>query len=313
MTEPIADTGFDELVAPLRPELHAHCYRMLGSVHDADDALQETLLKAWRAADRFEGRSSVRTWLFRVATNTCLDAVRARGRRALPTDLGPSSTTVAVDDAPRTDVAWLGPWPTPPDARAVQREAVELAFVAALQHLPPNQRAVLLLVEVLAFSAAEIAAIMATTTASVTSALQRARAQVGDALPRPAAAYDGHDLARRLADALENADPAALVDLLCADVTWTMPPLPSWYAGTDAVGDFVRQVPLGSCGEWRTRTTTANGQPAVALWLRPAGAASFDAWSITVLDTRDDGIAALTSFLDPDLFGRFGLSPTFHT
>ena len=153
---------------------------MLGSVHDADDALQDALLRAWRALDGFEGRSSLRSWLYRIATNTCLDLIARRGRRALPVDLGPSSDHAVVGDAPLTDVAWLGPYP---DARYEQRESVELAFVAALQHLPGNQRAALLLFEVLGFSAAEIATWMDTTTASVNSALQRARATVAEKVP----------------------------------------------------------------------------------------------------------------------------------
>ncbi|MDT7559871.1 MAG: polymerase sigma-70 factor, subfamily, partial [Pseudonocardiales bacterium] len=185
------DAAFNRLVGPLRRELHAHCYRMLGSTHDADDALQDGLLRAWRGLARFEGRGSLRSWLYTVATRTCLDAAASRGKRALPVDLGPSSDRAVVGDAPLTDVAWLGPYPDgalpegrlSPDARYEQREAVELAFVAALQHLPGNQRAALLLFEVLGFSAAEIATTMDTSIASVNSALQRARRIVAEKVP----------------------------------------------------------------------------------------------------------------------------------
>jgi RNA polymerase sigma-70 factor (ECF subfamily) len=183
--------AFTRLVEPLRRELHAHCYRMLASTHDADDALQDALLRAWRGVPRFEGRSSLRSWLYTVVTRTCLDSVQRRGKRALPVDLGPSSDRAVVADAPLADVAWLGPYPdagmaagpASPEARYEQREAVELAFVAACQHLPGNQRAALLLFEVLGFSAAEIASTMETSTASVNSALQRARRIVAEKVP----------------------------------------------------------------------------------------------------------------------------------
>ena len=248
------DDAFTRLVEPLRRELHAHCYRMLGSTHDADDALQDALLRAWRGLARFEGRSSLRSWLYTVATRTCLDTVETRGRRALPVDLGPSSDRAVVGDSPLTDVAWLGPYPDAglgdgpagPDARYEQREAVELAFVAALQHLPGNQRAALLLFEVLGFSAAEIAATMNTSTASVNSALQRARRIVAERVP----SATQQQTLRKLGDArlreivagysaaLERGDADALVALLTEDVTWSMPPLPHWYHGLAGVTDF---------------------------------------------------------------------------
>jgi RNA polymerase sigma-70 factor, ECF subfamily len=166
------DADFERLVEPFRRELHAHCYRMLGSVHDADDALQDALLRAWRRLSTYEGRGSLRSWLYSIATNACLDLIETRGRRALPVDLGPASERAVVDSAPLTEVAWLTPYP---DARYEVREAVELAFVAALQHLPGNQRAALLLFDVLGYSVAEIAELMATSTTSVNSALARAR------------------------------------------------------------------------------------------------------------------------------------------
>jgi RNA polymerase sigma-70 factor (ECF subfamily) len=309
------DDAFNRLVAPLRRELHAHCYRMLGSTHDADDALQDALLRAWRGLAGFEGRSSLRSWLYTVATRTCLDAVEARGRRALPVDIGPSSPRAVLADVPRHEVAWLGPYPEAelprarPDTRYEQREAVELAFVAALQHLPGNQRAALLLFEVLGFSAAEIAEVMATSTASVNSALQRARVIVAEKVPD----RSQQQTLRKLGDtrlrelvggysaALEHGDVDGLVALLTEDVTWSMPPLPHWYRGIEAVTDFAVRLPLSSCGSWQHVPVTANGQAAVGQYLDGR------AWAITVLTMRDDRIAEITSFLGAEHFAPFGL------
>ncbi|MBB4933370.1 RNA polymerase sigma-70 factor (ECF subfamily) [Lipingzhangella halophila] len=314
---------FDRLVAPLRRELHAHCYRMLGSTHDADDAVQEALLRAWRGLARFEGRSSLRSWLYTVATRTCLDSIESRGRRALPIDLGPSSDRAVVDDTPVTDVAWLGPYPdvglgdgrAAPDARYEQREAVELAFVAALQHLPGNQRAALLLFEVLGFSAAEIATMMDTSTTSVNSALARARVVVTKRVPAPTqqqtlrAVGDARlrEIVSGYTTALEHGDGDALVALLTEDVTWSMPPRPHWYHGIDAVTDFAVRVPLTGCGSWRHSTTTANGQPAVGHYLWDEAAGAHLSWSVTVLALRGERISELTSFIGPEHFAPFGL------
>ena len=217
-------------------------------------------MRAWRGLDSFEGRGSLRSWLYTVATRTCLDIIRGRGRRALPIDLGPSSERAVIDNVPRTDVDWLGPYPdsglpagsASPDARYEHREAVELAFVAALQHLPGNQRAALLLFDVLGFSAAEIAAVMETTTASVNSALQRARQLVVERIPSPSQQQtlrtleDGRlrELVGGYAAALEDGDIDALVALLAEDVTWSMPPIPHWYRGLHAVIDFATRIPL---------------------------------------------------------------------
>jgi RNA polymerase sigma-70 factor (ECF subfamily) len=317
------DAAFTRLVAPLRRQLHAHCYRMLGSSHDADDALQDALLRAWRGLARFEGRSSLRAWLYTVATRTCLDTVETRGRRALPVDLGPSSDRAVLGDVPRTEIAWLGPYPDAgladgpagPDARYEQREAVELAFVAALQHLPGNQRAALLLFEVLGFSAAEIATMMDTTTASVNSALQRARTIVAERIPariqqRTLRQIDDARLRKiveEYATALERGDADALIALLTEDVTWSMPPMAHWYRGLDAVTDFAVRVPLTGCGSWRHLTTTANGQPAVGLYLRDDAAGTHLSWSVTVLTLRGEQIAEITSFLGAEHFAPFGL------
>lgn len=313
--------AFARLVTPLRRELHAHCYRMIGSAHDADDALQDALVRAWKGLARFEGRSSLRSWLYTVATRTCLDVVEGRGRRALPMDLGPSSERAQVGDAPATEVSWLGPYPIAPDATVEEREHVELAFVAACQHLPGNQRAALLLFEVLGFSAAEIAETMATSTASVNSALQRARRIVAEKVPalsqqRTLREVDDARL-RRVVDgyagALERGDADALVALLTEDVTWSMPPMAHWYSGLEAVAGFARAVPLsGSCGTWAHRAVEANGQLAVASWLDAAGDGTFAAWSIDVLRLdvlRLDGvrIAEVTSFIGTEHFTAFGL------
>jgi RNA polymerase sigma-70 factor (ECF subfamily) len=315
--------AFTRLVAPLRPELHAHCYRMLGSVHDADDALQDAVLRAWRGLHRFEGRAALRTWLYTVATRTCLDLVEARGRRAMPVDLGPSSDRAVLDATPRDDVAWLGPYPdaglaggpADPQARYERREAVELAFVAALQHLPGNQRAALLMFEVLGFSAAEIAAAMDTSTVSVNSALARARRVLAERVPPTSQQLTlrrlGDDRVRRVVDrfvaALERGDTDALVALLTEDVTWSMPPLPQWYRGIDAVSDFAARVPMGLCPSWRCRPVGANGQPAVACYVAEAPDAPHVPFGITVLTLRNERIAALTSFLGAKHFVPFGL------
>lgn len=317
------DAAFTRLVAPLRRELHAHCYRMLGSVHDADDALQDALLRAWRGLARFEGRSSLRTWLYTVATRTCLDTVKSRGRRAMPVDLGPSSDRAVIDTAPLTDVAWLGPYPdaglapgtSGPDARYEQREAVELAFVATLQHLSGNQRAALLLFEVLGFSVAEIATMMDTSTTSVNSALARARRMIADKMPsatqqQTLRAVDDarvREVVAEFAAALERGDADALVALLTEDVTWSMPPMPHWYHGIEAVIDFAVQVPMTRCPSWRYLATNANGQPAVAFYLGQDDAGPHHGWSITVLTLRGHQIAEITSFIDPDHFAPFNL------
>ncbi|WP_240157546.1 sigma-70 family RNA polymerase sigma factor [Pseudonocardia broussonetiae] len=317
------DAAFTRLVAPLRRELHAHCYRMLGSTHDAEDALQEALVRAWKGLPGFEGRSSLRSWLYTVATRTCLTAVERRGRRALPMDVGPASEHVVTGDTPLGEVAWLGPYPdvglaagaAAPEARYEQREAVELAFVAACQHLPGNQRAALLLFEVLGFSAAEIAELMQTSTASVNSALQRARRVVAERVPERTQQQTLRELddARVRAivtgysSALERGDAGALVALLTEDVTWSMPPLPHWYRGIDAVTEFAVAVPLGSCGQWRHRPVTANGQPAVAAYLRADGDGPFLPWSINVLTVRDGRIAEVVSFIGAGHFAAFGL------
>lgn len=317
------DAAFTRLVEPLRRELHVHCYRMLGSAHDADDALQDALVRAWRGLARFEGRSSLRSWLYTVATRTCLDTVKSRGRRAMPVDLSPSSERAVVGDVALSEVAWLGPYPDAgltgdlagPDARYEQREAVELAFVAALQHLTGNQRAALLLFEVLGFSAAEIAEMMDTTTVSVNSALQRARRIVAEKVPsrtqqqtlREVDDARVREIVAGFSAALEDGDADALVALLTQDVTWSMPPLPHWYHGLEAVADFAVRVPITGCGDWRHLPTSANGQPAVGCYLWDDDAGAHLAWSVDVLTLRGDRIAEITSFVGPDNLALLGL------
>jgi RNA polymerase sigma-70 factor (ECF subfamily) len=316
-------TAFERVVEPLRPELRAHCYRMLGSVQDAEDAVQETMLRAWRGWHQFAGHGSWRSWLYTVATRACLDAVRTRARSVLPADLAPPSDHAVVGDTPLEGPAWLAPYPDfelgsgclSPEARYEQREAVELAFVAALQHLTGNQRAALLLFEVVGLSSAEIAGMLGTSVAAVNSALERARKalaarapetsqqqtlrQLGDARLR--------EVVGRYCAALEEGDASVLTSLLTEDATWSMPPLPGWYRGRMAVMDFAVRVPLGSCGAWRHLPTSANGQPAVALYLRREGSPTYRAWSITVLSLIGDRIQDITSFLDPTAFDAFGL------
>jgi RNA polymerase sigma-70 factor, ECF subfamily len=318
------DEAFRRLVEPLQGELRTHCYRMLGSLHDAEDALQEALVRAWRGIDRFEGRSSVRSWLYKIATNACLDAIGRRGRRALPVDLGPSAEQAMVDDQPLTDVSWLGPYPdeavtdgrASPHARYEQRESVELAFVAAVQHLPGNQRAALLLFEVLGYSAREVADALDTTVASVNSALQRARKVVHELRPeqsqqqalRTLGDVRLREIVTRYSSAIERGDADALVALLTADATWSMPPIPSWYQGHAAVTDFLVHLPLRE--RWRHLPVRANGQQAVACYIWDEQAGHFVGRIIDVLTFRGERIAAVTAFIDTSLFPRFGLPET---
>src|SRR5262245_41069451 len=253
---------YGRLVEPLRGELHAHCYRMLGSVHDAEDALQEALIRAWRGLPRFEGRSSLRSWLYRIATNTCLDAIARRPRRVLPVDYGPAADPHAGPGEPIVESVWIEPYPdeklgledgfAAPEARYERRESVELAFVAALQNLPARQRAVLILREVLGFSARETAETLETTTAAANSALQRARAALDERLPKQSqqatlrALGDERvrDIVERYVEAWDRGDVEAVVSMLAQDAAFTMPPLRTWYRGRDAIAVFLAGWPL---------------------------------------------------------------------
>ncbi len=315
-SEEFARDEFAEQVAPLRPGLLLHCYRMLGSSHDAEDAVQETLLRGWRGVDRFEGRSTLRTWLYTVATNVCLREIERRGRRLVPVDLGPAADPADGLGPPLTETVWLGPLPdagltwgaTPAEAVYEQREAVELAFIAALQHLPALQRAVLVLRDVLAFSAAETAEILETTVASVTSALARARGSVRAVLPE----RSQQEVLREVGDrqvratvaafmaAWERNDVDAVVALLAEDVEMSMPPYAEWYRGRTAVAAFLSEVPLAQGRRWRVEATTANGQPALAFstWSEEIGA--FLSHGLALLTFEPGGgVTAFTTFLEP--------------
>ena len=323
--------AFERLVEPYRRELRLHCYRMLGSLDDADDLVQETLLRAWRGFERFEGRSSTRTWLHRIATNACLNALasrRAGARRVLPEALGPPAGRMPAGE-PAAEIPWLDPYPDSalegiadsapgPDARYEMHEAVRLAFVAAIQHLPPRQRAALLLHDVLRWSGAETAGLLETSVAAVNSALQRARDTLAKRLPagRPggaaAPAPDPDDRQRALLDryvrAWEDADLDGFVALLREDSVLSMPPWRQWYRGREAIAEFFewawRQHDCGP-GTFRFVRTAANGQPAFALYV-PDGPRHV-AHAIQVLTIADGAIADLVYFRDPRLFEAFGL------
>jgi RNA polymerase sigma-70 factor (TIGR02960 family) len=316
MTETIA---FERLVAEHRNELYAHCYRMLGSVQDAEDALQEALLGAWRGLPAFEGRSSVRAWLYRICTNACLRVIERRPRRMLSTEYGPPRTDVHELGIPVEEPVFVEPWlGEPPAAQAdpavryQQRESVELAFVAALQHLPGTQRAVLILREVLGFSAAETAAMLDTTTASVNSALQRARATVDDRIPdiSQAAELDalGEDGRRELVDAFvsawERADVEGIARLLADDARFTMPPLPAWFDGREAVMRFVAVRNFAT--PWRLVPLRTSGSPAFACYLS-VDSGPFTLGGIILLLLRDGLVTEIASFLDPALHRHLGL------
>jgi RNA polymerase sigma-70 factor, ECF subfamily len=268
------EAAFRNLLEPHQRELHAHCYRMLGSVHDADDALQDATLRAWRGLARFEGRSSLRSWLYTIATNTCLTHIERRPKRVLPVEYGPPTDPHTGPGEPLIETVWIEPYP---DAalEAEQRESVELAFIAALQHLPATQRAVLILREVLGYSARETAATLETTVASVNSALQRARATIEERLPERSqqqtlkALGDEQlsELVTAYVDAWESGDVDAVVELLAEEATFAMPPLASWFAPRAAIKDFLLQYPMGGRWEWRAIVTSANGQPALAYYV----------------------------------------------
>ncbi|GAB3871155.1 sigma-70 family RNA polymerase sigma factor [Dactylosporangium cerinum] len=308
---------FSQLTEPFRRELLAHCYRMLGSVHDAQDIVQETYLRAWRGFDGFEGRSSLRVWLYRIATSACLTAIEHRSRRVLPSGLGPS----ADPDLPLTvagpAVAWVQPWPdtTVPDADPAMivtaRSSVRLALVAALQYLPARQRAVLILRDVLAWHAAEVAGLLDTTTEAVNSALARARAQLAriglteDMLTEPADPAD-RTLLDRYARAFQEADTAALLQVLREDVTMEMPPHLSWFAGRDAVLGFLATTVFDRPGTIRTLPATANDQPALATYTAGTDGL-YHPHGLQVLTVTPMGVSQIVSFHDPSLFHPCGL------
>jgi RNA polymerase sigma-70 factor, ECF subfamily len=291
---------------------------MTGSLHDAEDLVQETFLRAWKAYDRFEGKSSIRTWLHRIATNTCLSALQGRQRRPLPTGLGNSSSDPAAELVERREVPWLEPWadltddPADPSVIVGSRESVRLAFVAALQHLSPRQRAVLLLRDVLQWKSAEVADAIGTTTIAVNSLLQRARSQLeavgpssGDRLAAPESAA-AQDLLARYIAAFETYDIDRLVEMFTAEAVWEMPPYTGWYQGPQAIITLIhRQCPAESAGDMRMIPLTANGQPAAAMYMREGDV--HVPFQLHVLDVRSDGVSHVVAFLDDTLFAKFGL------
>ncbi|MFI9812219.1 RNA polymerase subunit sigma-70 [Saccharothrix variisporea] len=295
-----------------RHELRVHCYRLLGSFDEAEDLVQETLLRAWRSRDTFEGRSTLRAWLYRIATNACLDAIHRR----------PALTPTAGE--PVLDVPWLQPYPdvlldqaAGPDAEAVAKETIELAFLAALQHLPAKQRAVLVLRDVLGWPAAETAALLEDTVPAVNSALQRARVTLRKHLPERRAEWSADPSAqekavvRRFVEATENGDMAALAAVLREDAVWTMPPQPEWHRGRDELIGMWTPIMVGpeAFGEWRAVETWANRQPAVANYVKRPGSEVFEPVALDVLRVEDGLVTQVLTF-GPAVFERFGLPAT---
>jgi RNA polymerase sigma-70 factor, ECF subfamily len=317
------ESAFGDLVEGYRTELHAHCYRMLGSVHDAEDALQDALLRAWKGLPGFEGRGSVRSWMYTIATNAALDVARRRPRRESLAGISPADGP-ATPDAPD----WLEPYPdhafggrlaNSPAARYEQRESLELAFVVALQHLPPLQRAVLILRDVVGLSAREAAEALVTSVPAVTSALQRARATAQSRLParsqQVALRSLGDErirlLAERYADAMERGDADLLVSMLASDVTYTMPPPPTCLRGHAAVREFIHQdvAPLS----WQHRATRANGQLAIGGYILDPGCGRYLAAAIDVLTLDGDRITAIDAFLTAEHLRQYGYDGRFTT
>lgn len=317
----VATGDIEQRLEAYRPELTGYCYRMLGSAFEAEDAVQEAMVRAWRSIDRFEGRSSLRSWLYRIATNTCLDALNGRSRRARPVDMGPAQGTDAVLGPAYADSAWVEPFPDTralpalddPAEQAALRDTVRLAFVAALQHLAPRQRAVLILREVLAWHAQEVADLLDTTVASVNSALQRARATMaaaGDTRATDPLRPDDsvqRDLLDRYVEAFENYDMEALASLLREDAAMSMPPYALWLQGAEAIAAWMTG-PGHGCRGSRLVPVVANGTAAFGQY-RPSGpGGAFEPWSLQVIETAGDSIVGVTNYLDTErMFPLFGL------
>lgn len=331
---PILDRlAFERLTTAHRRELKLHCYRMMGSLHEADDLVQETFLRAWRARTQFDARGAPRGWLYSIATNACLNAIKARtAARRLLREPGRPPAEGRASGGPVADIAWLEPYPDGelpdvadgepgPDARYETREAIRLAFIAAIQHLPPRQRAALLLCDVLGWSALETAQLLGGSTASINSALQRARATLGQLYPggrpveHPRPSADQSRLLDRYIGAWQAANLDGLVALLREDATYTMPPWREWYRGRAAIGAFMATV-WGNFAGYRAVTIGANAQPAIALCARAHGDSAWRAHSVHLLEPDGDAIAALTIYvrpLGPDLFPAFGLPSIWPT
>lgn len=322
------DKAYGRLVVAYRAELHVHCYRMLGSYADAEDALQEALVRAWRGIGGFERRGSLRSWLYSVATNACLKVLERRPRRVLPVDFGPAVDPHRGSAPPPVEVAWIEPYPdqheiaadlaAAPEARYDQRESVELAFIAALQHLTPRQRAALILHDVLGYPAAQIARMLHTTSASVYSSLQRAHKAAAGRLPHQSqqatlrALGDSglRDLAGRYVEAWHRGDVDAIVAMLTSDAILSMPPQPAWFGGTVAIRAFLMTWPMAQRGLCRLAATWANGQLAFGHYLLDGNEGRYLGHSLDVLTLRGTQIAAVTAFVVPDSFGSFGLTPS---
>jgi RNA polymerase sigma-70 factor (ECF subfamily) len=328
------EQAFSRLVELFRSELQAHCYRMLGSVYDAEDALQETLLRAWRGLSRFEGRSALRTWLYTIATNACLNQIARRPKRVLPIDYGPATDPHVAPGQPIVESVWIEPYPdeilgvedgyAAPAARYEQRESVELAFIAALQHLAANQRAVLILREVLGFSAKETAEMLETTVASVNSALQRARTAVERRVPeqtqqatlRSLSDDDLRGLVERYVDAWERCDVEAFASMLTEDATFTMPPLATWYHGREGIATWAANSPMSGAWRWRSVFTHANGQPALAFYAWDEQERAYLPFALNVISLRGAQVSDVTAFIvrsteasDPRAYERFPDEP----
>jgi RNA polymerase sigma-70 factor (ECF subfamily) len=309
------ERAYQRLIEPHRAELHAHCYRMLGSVHDADDALQDALLRAWRGLPKFEGRSSLRSWLYTIATNTSLNAIEKRPKRVLPIDYGPAADPHGGPGEPLVESVLMEPYPdepmglqdgfASPEARYELRESVELAFVAALQYLPATQRAVLILREVLGFSAKEVAEALDTTVASVNSAMQRARAAIDERVPEQSQQAtmrvlgdDGvNKVVESYVDAWQRGDVEAVVAMLTEDATFSMPPLASWFGPRDEIAVFLAKFPLGGDWIWRYVRVRANGQEALAFYAWDPDEQAYLPFALNVLTLRGDRISDVTAFI----------------
>jgi len=295
-----------------RRELTAYCYRMLGSPFEAEDAVQDTLLRAWRSADRFEGRAAVRSWLYRIATNVCLDQLKSRDRRARPMDLGPAGEPIVENLNTLPEVTWIEPVPADPADVVTSRETIRLAFVAALQHLPPRQRAVLILCEVLKWQASEVAELLETSVASVNSALQRARATLetrdlttGRQLDEP-----DQELLERYVKAFERYDMEALTALIHEDATQSMPPYDLWLSGRDDIFTWWWGPGIGCKGSRVIPAGAANGSPAFGQYKPSESGSGYDPWALQVVEVANGRIAELTFFLDTGrVFPLFGLPP----